>query len=86
MEEASIIQGQTILEVLFALLLTLVTSYGYISCRAYALRGIILEDADHSFHGPSPQLGDFSGSVMSFAGRHLRLSSAFPLSAFQGAL
>jgi hypothetical protein len=38
MEEYSIIQGQTILEVLFALLLTLVTSYAYISCRAYACR------------------------------------------------
>ena len=38
MEEYSIIQGQTILEVLFALLLTLVTSYAYISCRAYAGR------------------------------------------------
>ena len=38
MEEYSIIQGQTILEVLFALLLTLVTSYAYISCRAYARR------------------------------------------------
>ena len=38
MEEYSIIQGQTILEVLFALLLTLVTSYAYISCRAHARR------------------------------------------------
>jgi hypothetical protein len=38
MEEYSIIQGQTILEVLFALLLILVTSYAYISCRAYACR------------------------------------------------
>jgi len=38
MEEYSIIQGQTILEVLFALLLTLVTSYAYISFRAYACR------------------------------------------------
>ena len=38
MEEYSIIQGQTILEVLFALLLTLVTSYAYTSCRAYARR------------------------------------------------
>ena len=38
MEEYSIIQGQTTLEVLFALLLTLVTSYAYISCKAYARR------------------------------------------------
>jgi hypothetical protein len=38
MEEDSIIQGQSILEVLFALLLTLVTSYAYILCRAYACR------------------------------------------------
>jgi hypothetical protein len=38
MEEDSIIQGQSILEVLFVLLLTLVTSYAYISCRAYACR------------------------------------------------
>jgi hypothetical protein len=38
MEEYSIIQGQTILEVLFALLLILFTSYAYISCRAYACR------------------------------------------------
>jgi hypothetical protein len=38
MEEDSIIQGQTILEVLFALFLTLVTTYAYISCRAYGCR------------------------------------------------
>jgi len=38
MEEYSLIQGQTILEVLFALLLTLVTSYAYISFRAHACR------------------------------------------------
>ncbi len=38
MEEYSIIQGQTILEVLFALFLTLVTSYAYISCRAHVCR------------------------------------------------
>jgi hypothetical protein len=38
MEEYSIIQGQTILEVLSALLATLVTSYAYISCRTYARR------------------------------------------------
>ena len=38
MEEYSIIQGHTILEVLFALLLTLVTSYAYISCKAHACR------------------------------------------------
>ena len=38
MEEYSSIQGQTILEVVFALVLTLVTSYVYISCRANASR------------------------------------------------
>ncbi len=38
MEGYPIIQGQTILEVLFALLLILVTSYAYISCRSYACR------------------------------------------------
>ena len=38
MEEYSIIHGQTILEILSALLLTLVTSYAYISCRANARR------------------------------------------------
>jgi hypothetical protein len=38
MEDYSIIQGQSVLEVMFALLLTLVTSYVYISCRVYAQR------------------------------------------------
>jgi hypothetical protein len=38
MEDYSIIQGQTILELLFALLLTMVTSYVYVSCRTYAQR------------------------------------------------
>ena len=38
MEDYPIIQGQTILEVLSALLLTLVTSCAYISCRANARR------------------------------------------------
>lgn len=38
MEDYSIIQGQTILELMFALLLTMVTSYVYVSCRAYAQR------------------------------------------------
>ena len=38
MEDYSIIQGQTILELMFALLLTMVTSYEYVSCRAYAQR------------------------------------------------
>jgi type II secretory pathway component PulJ len=38
MEDYSIIQGQTILELMFALLLMMVTSYVYVSCRAYAQR------------------------------------------------
>jgi len=38
MEDYSIIQGQTILELMIALLLTVVTSYVYLSCRAYAQR------------------------------------------------
>jgi hypothetical protein len=38
MEDSSIIQGQTVLEVMFALLLTIVTSYVCISCRIYAQR------------------------------------------------
>lgn len=38
MEDYTIIQGQTVLEVLFALLLTLVTSCVYLSCKAYARR------------------------------------------------
>lgn len=38
MGDYSIIQGQSVLEVLFALLLTLVTSYVYISCKVYAQR------------------------------------------------
>jgi len=38
MEDFSIVPGQTILEVLFALLLILVTSYVYISCKLYAER------------------------------------------------
>jgi hypothetical protein len=38
MEDYSIIQGQTILELMFALLLTLTTIYVCISCRAYAQR------------------------------------------------
>ena len=38
MEDYSIIQGQTILELTFALLLTMVTSFVYVSCRAYAQR------------------------------------------------
>ena len=38
MEDYSIIQGQTILELMFALLLTMVTSYVYVSCRVYAQR------------------------------------------------
>ena len=36
MENYSIIQGQTILELMFALLLTIITMYVCISCRAYA--------------------------------------------------
>jgi type II secretory pathway component PulJ len=38
MEDYSIIQGQTILELMIALLLTMVTSYVYVSCRTYAQR------------------------------------------------
>jgi hypothetical protein len=38
MNDYSIIQGQTILELMFALLLTLTTIYVCISCRAYAQR------------------------------------------------
>ena len=38
MEDYSIIQGQTLLELMFALLLTMVTSYVYVSCRTYAQR------------------------------------------------
>ena len=38
MEDYTIIQGQTMLEVLFALLLTLITSYVYLSSKAYARR------------------------------------------------
>ena len=38
MEEHSIIQGQTLLEVTFALLLTIVTASVYVSCRIYAQR------------------------------------------------
>jgi type II secretory pathway component PulJ len=38
MEDYSIIQGQTILELMIALLLTMVTSYVYVSCRNYAQR------------------------------------------------
>ena len=38
MEDYSIIQGQTVLEVMFALLLTIVTSYVCICCRIYAQR------------------------------------------------
>jgi hypothetical protein len=38
MEDYSIFQGQTILELMIALLLTMVTSYVYVSCRAYAQR------------------------------------------------
>jgi len=38
MEDYSIIQGQTILELMFAFVLTMVTSYVYVSCRAYAQR------------------------------------------------
>jgi hypothetical protein len=70
MEEYSIIQGQTILEVLFALLLSLVTSYGYMSCRAYACRIDAadaklaaaklktprkIREAERHFCSPSPQ-------------------------------
>lgn len=36
MEDSSIILGQTMLEVLSVLLLTLVTVYVYLSCRTYA--------------------------------------------------
>ncbi len=36
MEDYSIIQGQSVLEVMFVLLLTLVTSYVYISCKLHA--------------------------------------------------
>ena len=43
MEHYSIIQGQSVLEVMFAILLTLVTSYVYISCKVYAQRA----DAAH---------------------------------------
>lgn len=38
MEDYSIIQGQTILELMIALLLTIITSYVYVSCRTYAQR------------------------------------------------
>jgi len=38
MEDYTIIQGQTMLEVLCALLLTLVTSYVYLSCKTHAGR------------------------------------------------
>ncbi len=36
MEDYSNLQGWTVLEVLFALLLTLVTAYVYLSCRSHA--------------------------------------------------
>lgn len=38
MEDYSIIQGQTMLEAMYALLLTLITSYVYFSRWAYAQR------------------------------------------------
>jgi asparagine N-glycosylation enzyme membrane subunit Stt3 len=38
MEDYTNLQGQTGLEVLFALLLTLVTAYVYLSCRSHARR------------------------------------------------
>jgi hypothetical protein len=38
MEDYSIIQGQTLLEMTFALLLIIVTAYVYVSCRVYAER------------------------------------------------
>ena len=38
MEDYPIIHGQTMLELMFALLLATVTSYAYISCKAYDRR------------------------------------------------
>lgn len=38
MEEYSIIQGQTLLEMTFALVLIVVTAFVYVSCRIYARR------------------------------------------------
>ena len=38
MEDYTNLQGQTLLEVLFALLLTLVTAYVFLLCRAHARR------------------------------------------------
>lgn len=38
MGDYSLIQGQTLLEMTFALLLTIVTAYVYVSCRIYAQR------------------------------------------------
>lgn len=38
MEDYSIIHGQTMLELMIALLLAIVTSYAYISCKAYDRR------------------------------------------------
>ncbi len=78
MEEYSIIQGQTILEVLFALLLTLVTSYAYISCRAYVCRMDAADEklaaaklkilpemrsAERHFCSPSPPGEKFKGWI-----------------------
>jgi hypothetical protein len=43
MEESSTIQGQTLLEALSALLLTLITVYAYLSCRAFAHRTRVVQ-------------------------------------------
>ena len=38
MEDYPIVQGQTVLELVFALFLGIATSYAYISCKAYVRR------------------------------------------------
>ena len=65
MEDYSIIQGQTLLEITFALLLTIVTAYVYVSCRVYAERTNTLPVARLKTIRPaSTQKGQKSSSAL----------------------
>ena len=72
MEDYTIIQGQTMLEVLCALLLTLVTSYVYLSCKTHAGRthaanaksGVASRSVFRRMRLPAVQSPSSTGSVL----------------------